>query len=84
MDWFNFALGFTSCGFLFASGIMFYLIGDKKKSKFDEVEFNNVEFIGPCSPSDIIKEMETLTKETKDDKGTTTKSTKVSKIKPKS
>ena len=80
MEWFSFALGFTSAGFLLSSLAVFYIMGDdKNKDDLDDMELR-----GPFATMDEvladIKKMEK--KETKDAKGK--KSTTVSEIKPKS
>ena len=82
MEWFDFALGFTTCGFIMSTFAMFYIMGDNKN------DLDDMEFRGPFATMDevvldIAQELnkKTVKKETKDAKG---KKSKVSEIKPKS
>ena len=82
MDWFTFALGFTSCGFIMSTFAMFHILGNDKN------DLDDMEIRGPFSTIeeavlDFNQELnkKTVKKETKDAKGK--KSGKVSEIKPK-
>ncbi len=85
MDWFAFALGATSCGFIMSTFAMFYILGNRKD---DLEDLDGMEIRGPFSTMDEVYldmaqeiNKETVKQETKDAKG---KKSKVSEIKPKS
>ncbi len=87
MEWLDFALGFTSCGFLLSMVFIWWAAREE-----DDDIFSDIKIHGPFSLEEAMEDLKKVDKEvkkdtkeikeTKDAKGK--KSTKVSEIKPKS